>query len=1633
MARNQVEKWSDNLSESQRTASTSSRAPARSATSARARRSGGRQRFSHPRGRRGVLLLVVLAILVMFVLLAVTYSIMASRYRSAARISSQDERTGDHPHDELDRAFYQVLRDTTNPNSAIVGHSLLADLYGNDGIICRAIGAIDVNDTFIDIEIEIIDEDTGSMTITDIYGTSIDVSSISLFSSDDVVSSDVPLPRSGYYNGSTLTVLNGDAAGATVRIVNYVVMPADSPEETECVLRVMLLPESTNLAVEPSHFMQDLVPPLMQDLGPPRLLLINGKPFNAPEQETSADEDYDAPDGKNLFLALVPGDQTQKINPSFHDPEGIAIRPPSTGEFAYNNPHFADNQWDVDNTGDGRLDSVWLDLGFPTKVAADGQRYKPLFAIHCVDMDGRLNLNAHGTSAQVVTNDLIAQNKITEPFLAATNAADLNLLRQNRKVGQGYGPPEINIQRLFPDYPLFDKYLKFLEGRPSGGNAGRKVPGRYGGDPDWSDPQQRPKPDIDWHTPAEQLAATDNRIVDDKRFADYPVDYWNREKDSAYGNPADLQGEMIFGLNAFGQPVYSKIDIDLTTAYNPARNTNFDINFSPFAARGTVGPDAKDALFSPAELETLLRYHDGDAGSLPTRILDLAPELINHRDKLTADSFDLPTPAAYFLELLRKKMRQPGIDDAEINQLIADDKMLSHDLLMGLRMDINRLFGNSIDDPDADGFRNLVVDEPSEISHINLPQPVGDPPVEMWNQVFNNATVPFVFDHDNDGTGTNDPEGYDQPRYHFAKQLYILLRTLVETRPVDLDGDGQETEAEWIRMLAQWAVNVVDFRDPDSIMTPFEFDINPFDGWGPDGNLATPGGEVVWGCERPELLITETLAFHDRRTSDEPDDNPTRDSDEEGSGVGSKVKPLDLAEGEAEDDEFDEDFDQKEEPVGSFFVELYNPWNGDSRLPAELYTDQRDRPQPAIGLQLNRRSQQVNGRTGEGDPVWRLMIVDANDWQDNEDDKERFSGDRFGAHNPEIPSRADRRFFKERAVYFVDSAPQTSEIEGEFRGNAQRNFEVEAEFYTDVFQEAEADAVNPGEENKPELPPLLPGRYAVIGSAGAKSGDSYITEVDDNRGNIVLNVPPKNEDVTKSSVNVSGEARESVVVVPINMFQDLSTPAGTVLPSPEQRSLSVSEPIEGYDLGGEIKDVPLDKGTGRDREMNTPEGKKRFRDRLALMQDGTSKNFRMVHLQRLANPLQPYDVKLNPYRTIDSMTVNLTAYNSKESREDPDPDITQQGGDETDPNQGGGPPTHFTSLQRGDSTNDMNIYNLWRYEPLGVTPSLGGNDLIETLGVLNKNYGPPNPLYGNDVPNNVPAQPFPWLVWFNRPYVRQYELLQVPYSSSWRLLRDFTIARGALPAQYRGEFNQPFGHLLNFLADDLNLHHIFEYLHVPSRFAGTTIDLDPEFFQTQANGTENFHPPFNVVSRYRVPGKVNINTIHSQRVFDAIFGPIQDEAGKPSFSDLENSRRASGSNNQDPPVVHNPFRGLSSPIEYTLLRATGINAQGDYPLFSGRSNVAYKNPVRNSYFHYEGIQRLGNLVTTRSNVYAIWITVGYFQLDPTGAPGLELGLDTNEIRRHRAFYMVDRSIPVAFEPGQNHNVDRAVLIHRFIE
>jgi hypothetical protein len=80
------------------------------------------------------------------------------------------------------------------------------------------------------------------------------------------------------------------------------------------------------------------------------------------------------------------------------------------------------------------------------------------------------------------------------------------------------------------------------------------------------------------------------------------------------------------------------------------------------------------------------------------------------------------------------------------------------------------------------------------------------------------------------------------------------------------------------------------------------------------------------------------------------------------------------------------------------------------------------------------------------------------------------------------------------------------------------------------------------------------------------------------------------------------------------------------------------------------------------------------------------------------------------------------------------------------------------------------------------------------------------------------------------------------------------------------------------------------------------------------------------------------------------------------------------------------------------------------------------------------MNNINNLVTTQSNVYAVWVTMTYFQTQVTHQTLMrELWDETGATERHRAFYIIDRSIPVAFEPGENHNVDDAILVRRMLD
>ena len=423
--------------------------------------------------------------------------------------------------------------------------------------------------------------------------------------------------------------------------------------------------------------------------------------------------------------------------------------------------------------------------------------------------------------------------------------------------------------------------------------------------------------------------------------------------------------------------------------------------------------------------------------------------------------------------------------------------------------------------------------------------------------------------------------------------------------------------------------------------------------------------------------------------------------------------------------------------------------------------------------------------------------------------------------------------------------------------------------------------------------------------------------------------------------------------------------------------------------------------------------------------------------------------------------------------------------------------------------------------PPAAAPGAGsGNfpyNLQHTLGFLNVAFWkslvggttPPAGFSGNAYPaaagspyvgdaRDAQGDAFPWIAWNNRPYASPWELLMVPSCHPARLLWEYQVnppkttpspytpntAGGVCPYNPYAPTGAPrpacpiptcWGSSnrrpRRRRAPQPQLYRLLEYVGIPSRFVQAETFINP----TNANGGSHpFHPPFNRLSHYREPGRININTIYSQDVFNGLmnyFPGMYDSAGntpKSAWNKFVRSRRGLGDSATDPLAMPgntsptrfaSPFRSFAGgdfnvtpppqEIEATLLRS-----DPDYPavrpLFQIDASSALPNPPgpandpdRNPFFRYQALSRLGNLVTTRSNVYAVWITVGYFQVapvavDPAKYPdgyqlGPELGSDTGEIERHRAFYIFDRTIPVGFIRGQDLNVEKGFLLKRYIE
>jgi len=861
--------------------------------------------------------------LTLFMMLGAAYLIVATRSRETARAYAKLSLRNDNirlPHSQIfDTVMLRVLRGVstgTNVNVSLAQpappgvaiapfESLLADKYG-----------VDLPDA------------NGNMTVA-LSGTAkgnppvyeqAPVLVLPLVSLDEIPAPD----KDGYSFAAT------DLAGRVITILGTGRDPSSH--------RILRANDLGNSNYELIVDNQPRNRPYEPVTGQSCRVVINGREFTGDGSVSRPNESWDGFDDSNPFLSWVAPRDLQNetdaakvsVSSSVVKKVGFVQSGTAANILALLNSGTNGFSYGADNDNDGVNDGFFLDFGLPTVISPNGDQVTLHASVLVLDLDGRVNVNAHGSLVPIVYphTAMSGTNSYWQVGNLPTGFTTAKLLPF--PTGSGYGPPEVNLDLLFPyasspsatysverlqgtvtrGYPEENPLLYLRTGvsqnrlqvgrSPQGGrfysrdSAGSLTStpqlspseGRYGGNPPLSFapnpamsvnaqiasklPSRFSPPGNPWVNDAAS-AITDHRspidpatLTGSPRTFGYdgvPPLWWNSDDGktfnwadkttpfsgspslyprSTYNSPPDLHGRMkTFTLAAaattgivpqlcFVKPEWSRTkdasgnnvnNLDVETRDDP-----YEIRLDTRAPRnswlksyGAASPNGN--IFNLSELENILRPYDIDSSKLPPRLEAILGSVAEEaRLRITTDSWDTTvisgSAAPKLFDWARKLSDTLGGDAAKLygattarNKAVMNG-VLNREIARGERFDLNRPL---------------------------------------------TGTKPLKYD-------ITDP--YYAQRQAYFKDLYVLLCAL--TPPADFNP----------HLCAQWVANLVEFRDGDSTMTAFEFDTNPADGWDVDGNVKTTNDDkpaqrdVVFGCERPEIVIAETCAWEDATTGE---------------------------------------------------------------------------------------------------------------------------------------------------------------------------------------------------------------------------------------------------------------------------------------------------------------------------------------------------------------------------------------------------------------------------------------------------------------------------------------------------------------------------------------------------------------------------------------------------------------------------------------------------------------------------------------------------------------------------------------------------------------------------------------------
>ena len=712
----------------------------------------------HADRRRGAILLISLTALTFFIMIGTLLLITATRTRTTARafadVAASSAATTAQADAILDEALLVVLRGRKDQSvlpQAMQHQSLLQDKYGPRMITGTAVAG-----------------KVGNLSVAGPLQGRPAILEAELANLKD--SSGAPIQHPCDLNGRVLTFKpqldDGDLA-------SYRILRAIEKSGTSHTVYLANTPTGRS----------PLLPKKECEV------LINGREFaiedpTAPNAADDQNEPWDGFDAANAWLAQVEldGSKVKQVpRPSF---SGTSTPPLPTV---------------CDNDNDGVADGIWISGTVPAGHSPNGicpDRPSPLggvfqydFSFHIVDLDGRVNINAHGSPTA------LSQNAADWP------ASFMGMPIGGVPVGLGYGPADVDASRLFssgsqatgmPGFPghwhnlcqsgsgVTQSGTSAAQRRPTP-QLGTNIEGRYG-------PADTTSGSNRW-VPGKPGATLDP-MLQSSIGGTVVVNGSNR----LVGNsPTDLNARMKMFVRPASTGAPTLMFYTPTRAANDMLESPYQLRLDVDAARpqqlrqsGTAKP--VDNVFTPAELERVLRQFDADASTLPPRLAALLDDYAQRsRMTITTDSWDAPVISGTAMVELRKALRALSKPTAaapslgNVNAARVYD-LFSPDVVAGLRFDLNR-----------------------PLSHPAVP-------------------------------ATDEPAIKER----YCRHLYTLLVAL-----------GQPASRE----TAQWVANVVDFRDADSTMTRFRYDTNLADGWNADD------ATYVFGAERPEMVITETVAW----------------------------------------------------------------------------------------------------------------------------------------------------------------------------------------------------------------------------------------------------------------------------------------------------------------------------------------------------------------------------------------------------------------------------------------------------------------------------------------------------------------------------------------------------------------------------------------------------------------------------------------------------------------------------------------------------------------------------------------------------------------------------------------------------